>query len=108
MGTSTGITKMIQTPLGAVLILIITLVLAGLTVASAISGALNLSRTPLRDVQTAEKNRTPLSLLNSCFRNFLGQPYKLNIGRAVCHCVNYWNGEHGWKGLKPFQIKGVP
>lgn len=34
------ITKMIETPLGGVLILVITLVLAGLTVASAISGQL--------------------------------------------------------------------
>jgi hypothetical protein len=34
------VAKIIQTPLGAVLILIITLVLAGLTVASAISGQL--------------------------------------------------------------------
>jgi len=35
-----GITKIIETPLGAVLMLVITLVLAGLTVAAAISGAL--------------------------------------------------------------------
>lgn len=34
------ITRMIETPLGGVLILVITLVLAGLTVAAAISGAL--------------------------------------------------------------------
>jgi len=35
-----AVSKMIETPLGAVMILVITLVLAGLTVAAAISGAL--------------------------------------------------------------------
>lgn len=35
-----GVGKMIRVPLGAVLILVITLVLAGLSVATAISGAL--------------------------------------------------------------------
>jgi hypothetical protein len=35
-----GVTKIIETPLGAVLMLVITLVLAGLTIAAAISGQL--------------------------------------------------------------------
>ena len=35
-----GINKIIETPLGAVLVLVITLVLSGLTVAAAISGQL--------------------------------------------------------------------
>jgi len=39
-GTTGSIVSIIKTPLGAVLILIITLILAGLSIASAISGSL--------------------------------------------------------------------
>jgi hypothetical protein len=39
-GTAGGIVSIIKTPLGAVLMLVITLILAGLSIASAISGSL--------------------------------------------------------------------
>jgi len=39
-GTASGIVSVIRTPLGAVLIIIITLILAGLSIASAVSGEL--------------------------------------------------------------------
>ena len=39
-GTAGGIVEMVKTPLGAVLILVITLILAGLSVASSVSGQL--------------------------------------------------------------------
>ena len=40
-----GIVEMVRTPLGAVLILVITLILAGLSIASAISGELTAAAT---------------------------------------------------------------
>jgi hypothetical protein len=39
-GTSSSIISIIKTPLGAVLMLVITLILAGLSIASAVSGSL--------------------------------------------------------------------
>ena len=39
-GIAGGIVEMVKTPLGAVLILVITLILAGLSVASSVSGQL--------------------------------------------------------------------
>lgn len=83
-----GITKIIETPLGAVLMLVITLVLASLTVATAISGQL-----------TAENRRNPLHLLNCCFRNGIGQTYPLDIGWFVRNCLDYSYGEPFWKGI---------
>ena len=40
MGTGSSIIDMIKTPIGAVLMLVVTLVLAGLTIAAAVSGEL--------------------------------------------------------------------
>jgi len=75
-----AISKIIETPLGAVLMLVITLVLASLTVASAISGAL-----------TAEMERNPLSLPNRSFRNSEGKTFELDICWFVCHSPHYLN-----------------
>jgi len=47
------ITKMIETPLGAVLMLVITLVLAGLTVAAAISGQLTAAAVKVKGLPLA-------------------------------------------------------
>jgi len=45
MSVKSGIIDMVKTPLGAVLILVITLILAGLSIASAISGELTAAAT---------------------------------------------------------------